>query len=164
MSMGSKVKHRLPPAEAGGWADRLHQGIRRDIAAGRLRPGQRLPTERAYAEHYGLSVGTIRRAFDRLVMDRLVERQHGRGCFVVDAAHHVRRTVSVLAFHSLFDGGITPFFLDLCRMIGDALKNAGLGVQHVCVREAAGGEKGSGVICLCNPPHRRKAASVPRPG
>jgi GntR family transcriptional regulator len=53
-----------------------------DIARGRRRPGDRLPTEDELIERLGVSRITVRQAFDLLRQRGLVERIAGRGSFV----------------------------------------------------------------------------------
>jgi GntR family transcriptional regulator len=52
------------------------------IASGDLQPGARLLSERALAEHYGVSYGTVRRAMEVLRERGLITTIHGRGTFV----------------------------------------------------------------------------------
>lgn len=54
----------------------------RDIAAGRLPDGARLPPERDMAEGLGIAVGTLRKALDVLADKRLLERVQGSGNYV----------------------------------------------------------------------------------
>ncbi|MEO0666174.1 MAG: GntR family transcriptional regulator [Pseudomonadota bacterium] len=54
----------------------------REIAAGRLADGARLPTERALAGDLGVAVGTLRRALDELTEKGLLERVQGSGNYV----------------------------------------------------------------------------------
>lgn len=54
----------------------------RDIAAGRLADGARLPPEREMAESLGTAVGTLRRALEVLVEKKLLERVQGSGNYV----------------------------------------------------------------------------------
>ncbi len=68
-------------------ADELrHQQVARAIAdqisAGALRPGDRLPGERALQERFGVSRATVRRALSDLSAQGLVQAQPGRGSFV----------------------------------------------------------------------------------
>jgi GntR family transcriptional regulator, arabinose operon transcriptional repressor len=55
-----------------------------EIAVGRLRPGDALPSEKRLAELLRISRHTIRRALGELERDGVVERLHGKGTFVVD--------------------------------------------------------------------------------
>jgi GntR family transcriptional regulator len=63
-----------------------HQHVARAIAdqinAGRLRPGDRLPSERQLCERFDVSRATVRRALQDLIAEGLVEAQQGRGSFV----------------------------------------------------------------------------------
>ncbi|KAA9009355.1 GntR family transcriptional regulator [Histidinibacterium aquaticum] len=54
----------------------------RDIAAGRLADGTRLPPEREYAAELGVSVGTLRKALDRLAEAGLLRRIQGSGNYI----------------------------------------------------------------------------------
>ncbi|TMV92133.1 GntR family transcriptional regulator [Thioclava sp. BHET1] len=54
----------------------------RDIAAGRLSDGERLPPERAMAAQLGIAVGTLRRALADLETKRLLERVQGSGNYI----------------------------------------------------------------------------------
>ena len=67
-------------------ADPLYLQVTRsisdDIAAHRLRPGQRLPSERQLCDLFEISRVTVRKALAALVEDGLVESSAGRGWFV----------------------------------------------------------------------------------
>ena len=55
---------------------RTAEALIRDIAAGRLEDGARLPPEREMADSLGLSVGTLRKALANLESKGLLERRH----------------------------------------------------------------------------------------
>lgn len=76
----------------------LADDLRRDILAGTWPVGSKLPTEDELARRSGLSLTTVRRAFDELVRSGLVVRRQGAGSFVAATAHHrtAGRTVGVL--------------------------------------------------------------------
>lgn len=53
------------------------------IRSGEFSPGDALPSERQLSQDYGVSRITVVKALDLLVRDNLIERQHGRGNFVL---------------------------------------------------------------------------------
>lgn len=57
-----------------------------DIAAGRLRPGERLPPQRAFARSRGIASSTAARVYGELVRRGLATGEVGRGTFVRAAA------------------------------------------------------------------------------
>lgn len=59
--------------------------LQRRIARGDLKPGDRLPTEKALGEVFGVSRAVVREAVARLKADGLVETRQGSGAFVVEA-------------------------------------------------------------------------------
>ncbi len=61
---------------------RLADVLRRDVTEGRLRPGDRVPSDNELSQTYQLAPGTVRKALDLLVSEELFERFHGRGTFV----------------------------------------------------------------------------------
>jgi DNA-binding transcriptional MocR family regulator len=61
-----------------GLADQLQA----DITAGRLRPGDRLPTQREFAERRAIAISTATRVYAELVRRGLVVGEVGRGTFV----------------------------------------------------------------------------------
>ncbi len=65
---------------------RLADRIAEDIAAGRLRPGQRLPPQRVFARRRGIAGSTAGRVYAELVRRGLVVGEVGRGTFVRAAA------------------------------------------------------------------------------
>ena len=61
---------------------RIADRIADDIATGRLRPGQRLPPQRAFARRRGIASSTAGRVYGELVRRGLVVGEVGRGTFV----------------------------------------------------------------------------------
>ena len=65
----------------------LHHQVYLDLRAsldeGRWHPGDKLPTERELAAHYGCSLITVRRALSELSREGRIERTRGRGTFVL---------------------------------------------------------------------------------
>lgn len=56
--------------------------ITRSLIAGEWKPGAAIPSESQLAAQFQVSVGTIRKAIDELVAEKIVIRQQGRGTFV----------------------------------------------------------------------------------
>jgi GntR family transcriptional regulator len=75
----------------------LYREIKRDltqrIAAAEWLPGAALPSEAKLAAHYRAAIGTVRKAIDELVAERIVLRRQGSGTYV--ATHGNNR----LLFH-----------------------------------------------------------------
>src|SRR5690606_21176071 len=67
----------------------LYKGVKLLITQGRMagewRPGQAIPSESRLAGRFGVSLGTVRKAIDELVAEKILVRHQGRGTFV--AAH-----------------------------------------------------------------------------
>jgi len=56
--------------------------LQEQIAAGKLRPGDRLPSESQLCEHHGVSRMTVRRAINILIEEGLVIAKQGQGTFI----------------------------------------------------------------------------------
>ena len=56
--------------------------VRRQIIGGELLHGERLPPERAFADQFGVSRGTVRDALRRLEEEGFVEKRPGSGTYV----------------------------------------------------------------------------------
>jgi GntR family transcriptional regulator len=67
--------------------------LTQELARGAWPPGAALPSESRLAERFEVSIGTLRKAIDELVAERIVVRRQGRGTFV--ATHSQSR----LLFH-----------------------------------------------------------------
>lgn len=98
--MSKKAVAPLRDAETRGLKfEILADELRRGILAGTWTSGQKLPTEQQLASETGLSLTTVRRAFDELVAQGVVVRRQGAGSFVASAPRReerVRRRVGVL--------------------------------------------------------------------
>ena len=51
----------------------LYRKIRQDILAGELRPGERMPSRRAFARNLGISVITVETAYSQLAAEGYLE-------------------------------------------------------------------------------------------
>lgn len=95
----------------------LSEMLIREIAAGRLTDGERLPPERDLAVQLGTSVGTLRKALSELARRGMLERRQGSGNYVRATA----TSDSVYAFFrvELIEGGGLPTaaLLDIHRSV-----------------------------------------------
>lgn len=66
--------------------ERLLAALARDIAAGALPPGTRLPPQRDLAHAAGMSLGTVTRAYAAAEQQGLISARVGRGSFVAERA------------------------------------------------------------------------------
>lgn len=78
----------------------------RDIQAGRLVDGERLPPERDMAAGLGISVGTLRKSLEELTAQGLLERVQGSGNYV--RARPDAQSVYAFFRVELLDGGGLP--------------------------------------------------------
>jgi GntR family transcriptional regulator len=76
--------------------------ITRSLIAGEWKPGAAIPSEAQLAARFRVSVGTIRRAIDELVAEKIVVRQQGRGTFVTT---HSEDRQFYYFFHMVSKGG-----------------------------------------------------------
>ncbi|WP_194420098.1 GntR family transcriptional regulator [Microbacterium abyssi] len=66
--------------------EQVASSVRADILAGRLVPGDRLPTAREVAEALDINLHTVLRAYQQLRDERLVDLRRGRGAAVSASA------------------------------------------------------------------------------
>lgn len=99
----------------------ITEQIARQIAAGHLVDGQKLPPEREMAAGYGISVGTLRKALSRLIEMGLVQSIQGSG-------NYIQKTENAASIYSFFrlellsGGGLPHAHLlsyQFCRKVAD---------------------------------------------
>ena len=64
--------------------DQIYSQIKAQIIAGKLSPGEALPSIRALAKDLRISVITTKRAYDELEADGFLFTVAGKGCFVAE--------------------------------------------------------------------------------
>jgi len=88
----------------------LYKGVQRalmeQLATGDLKPGQLIPSERQLATEYSVSIGTLRKAIDELVENRILIRQQGKGTYV---ASHDRERLLFYFFHIVPHKGVKSY-------------------------------------------------------
>ncbi|OJV98865.1 MAG: GntR family transcriptional regulator [Microbacterium sp. 67-17] len=101
---------RIDPSRDTPLWEQIAGSVRAEIAGGRLRAGDRLPSAREVAASLDLNLHTVLRAYQQLRDERLVDLRRGRGALVTDAASGLRdlqREVRSLA-ESARRRGIAP--------------------------------------------------------
>ncbi|WBU60002.1 GntR family transcriptional regulator [Paracoccus albus] len=94
----------------------LSETLARDIAAGHLLDGERLPPERELATSLGTSVGTLRKALADLTRQGLLERRQGSGNYV-RAQQNAQSVYAFFRIELLKGGGLpTAWLLSLDRV------------------------------------------------
>ena len=56
--------------------------VKHQVANGKLKPGEHLPTVRELAAELRINPNTVSRAYDQLDQDKVISTQQGRGTFV----------------------------------------------------------------------------------
>jgi DNA-binding GntR family transcriptional regulator len=72
--------------------ERIADALREQMISGSLQPGDRLPTQDALSESFGVSRIVARRAFDILEAEGLIDRVRGGGAFVRRYQPLIRRS------------------------------------------------------------------------
>jgi DNA-binding transcriptional regulator YhcF (GntR family) len=88
--MEERLQGRVDRTSGVPLSTQLADQIRTEVADGRLKTGDRLPSVRELAETAGVNVNTVRAVYARLEAERLVRSEHGRGTFVAGAAAPTR--------------------------------------------------------------------------
>ncbi len=98
------------------------EGLRQQITAGILQPGDRLPSVRELAAQLAINPNTIQRAYRELEAGGWLESQAGRGCFVCGGS-----TAETDALLKTFDETVA------------ALGAMGIGAEELMARLRKGG-------------------------
>ena len=71
--------------------DQIYSQIKAQIIAGKLAPGEALPSIRALAKDLRISVITTKRAYDELESEGFIYTLPGKGCFVAERSTELLR-------------------------------------------------------------------------
>jgi GntR family transcriptional regulator len=75
----------ISPAAEGPLYEQIVAGVKREVAAGRIDPGEPLPSVRALAADLLVSVITVKRAYEELERDGVIYKRQGLGAFLAPA-------------------------------------------------------------------------------
>jgi GntR family transcriptional regulator len=96
----------------------IERGLRAGIAAGRLRPGDQLPTVRQLAVELRVNANTVARVYADLERNGVLETRRGVGSFVSASPDHARppaehqRRLRAFVTRLLGDAAAAGFTLD----------------------------------------------------
>jgi GntR family transcriptional regulator len=77
---------RIDPTSEAALFAQVAASIRTEMASGRLRAGERLPSARDVAQSLGVNLHTVLRAYQELREEGLVDMRRGRGAVVTERA------------------------------------------------------------------------------
>lgn len=118
----------------------LKDDLVQSIRSGKLRPGDRVPSESQLIAKYHVSSTTARRCLDELEGEGLLERQRGRGTFVSGLASVLKRERVALVVNSLFSF-THPFLATVAATLEKRLDEAGVHIVVIRVRNVSGSIK-----------------------
>jgi DNA-binding FadR family transcriptional regulator len=110
----------------------VHERLRGDILAGRLAPGDSVPSERVLAEEYGVGRHAVREALKRLEQLGLVRISHGGATRVLDW----RDSAGLDVLLDLFATAHTPPD-DLVRAVLEMRATIGTDAARLCAARAS---------------------------
>src|SRR5215467_13623160 len=92
---GVIIPSRSQRARARQQVDQLHAILERQIDQGRIRPGERLATERELALQFGASRSVVRAALAELHKDGKIVRKVGHGTVVSGSTERARAPIEL---------------------------------------------------------------------
>ncbi len=99
---------RIDPDSAVPIYQQIVNSIKHQVATGRLKPGEQLPTVRELAAELRINPNTVARAYDQLDSDSVISTQQGRGTYVrerPDQQHLARLRQEEL--RAIMDGAVS---------------------------------------------------------
>ncbi len=111
----------------------LYQEVKRQLIdslrGGEWKPAEVIPSEKQLAARYGVSIGTVRKAVDEMVAEKLLVRHQGRGTYVIS---HSNQRQFFYFFRIVGADGVRQVpsveLLHFARTKADATQAARLGV------------------------------------
>jgi GntR family transcriptional regulator len=99
--------HPVDPTSPVPLYHQVEMDLRALITSGVIAPQDLLPPETELARHYGVGRQTIRMALSRLVADRLIGRQAGRGTFILTQSDRLNFYLDRSFTRQMIDMGMT---------------------------------------------------------
>ena len=104
--------------------EQVAAAIRTDMAAGRVRPGDKLPSAREVAASLGVNLHTVLRAYQVLRDEGLVDMRRGRGAVVTSAAGDLTELMGDIRHLGARAAALGMTVDALASLVRDSLKTA----------------------------------------
>ena len=143
----------------------LMEEMKTDILSGKIRPGEKLPSENQLSVRYGLSRHTVRKALGILAGDGYIESFQGKGTFCADVLRQIHGTGNIAVVTTYISDYIFPRLIQgIDEVLSDngysiILKNTGNSRQ----KEARFLEEliSKGIVQTCKPVRNTGQVSDP---
>lgn len=86
----------------------LMEELKDNILSGKIKPGDKLPSENQLSMHYQLSRHTVRKALSILVNEGYVVAEHGRGTFCSEHVRHMKVSKNIAVITTYISDYIFP--------------------------------------------------------
>lgn len=86
----------------------LAEKLKNDILSGKIKPGEKLPSENQLSAAYDLSRHTVRKALAILAGEGYVEAEHGRGTFCSERVRHMKESKNIAVVTTYISDYIFP--------------------------------------------------------
>ena len=131
------LKLRIDPTLPTPIWSQIEEGVRHQVASGRLDPGAALPSVRDLAREHRINPNTVAKAYQRLAAGGVVEARRGEGTFVAERPP----TVSASARARLLREGAERFAA-LAVTIGATAADAAAAVEEAWPEDGQRGGRG----------------------
>jgi DNA-binding FadR family transcriptional regulator len=119
----------LKPMEQKSIVDRIIARLTEAVASGRLKPGQKIPTETELADSMGVGRNSVREAIKALVTIGVLDIRRAEGTFVSDGFND--RMMEPMVYGLILEGGSTLAVLELRHIFE-------VGVLQLAIEKATG--------------------------
>lgn len=113
----------------------LYKNIRDDILDGNIRPNEKLPSKRAFANNLNVGVNTVANAYDQLLSEGYVYSSEKRGYFATDMQKFHNIKINTSAPEPVKPENEPDFFMDF-RANRINLNNFPISTWNSCMRKA----------------------------
>lgn len=113
----------------------LYRKIRDDILEGRIKPGEKLPSKRTFAQNLNVGVNTVANAYDQLLSEGYVHSAEKKGYFATDMSRLANVKINTAKPKPVTPVDEQDFFMDF-RANRINLNNFPISTWNRCMRKA----------------------------